>query len=164
VIRALLLEGLDEGLSCYFYNPNIHPYREYQARLAAWQELMAHYKLLAFAEQGYPLEEWLRAVAADPAARCEYCYASRLEATAAKAVELGCEAFSATLLISPYQQHDRLRELGETAAKRHGPRFFYRDWRPHFRAGQAAAREMGLYMQKYCGCVYSEKERYYKKQ
>ena len=160
VIRALLLEGLDEGLSCYFYNPNIHPYQEYKARLAAWQELMAHYKLPAYAEPGYPLEEWLQAVANDPAQRCQYCYASRLTQTAAKAAELGCEAFSTTLLISPYQQHQQIRELGEEAAKRYSLHFFYRDWRPHFRAGQTAARELGLYMQKYCGCIYSEKERY----
>jgi predicted adenine nucleotide alpha hydrolase (AANH) superfamily ATPase len=162
VIRALLLEGLDEGLNCYFNNPNIHPYQEYKARLAAWQELMAHYTLPAFTEPGYPLEGWLRAVADDPAQRCQYCYQSRLEQTAALAAELGCEAFSTTLLISPYQQHQQIRELGEEAAKRYGLSFFYRDWRPHFRAGQAASRELGLYMQKYCGCLYSEKERYCK--
>ena len=164
VIRALLLEGLDEGLNCYFYNPNIHPYQEYQARLAAWRELINYYKLPASTAPGYPLEQWLQAVSAEPATRCTYCYQSRLEQTAVKAVELGCEAFSTTLLISPYQQHQQLREVGEAIAKRQGLRFFYRDWRPHFRAGQAAAREMGLYMQKYCGCIYSEKERYYKEQ
>jgi predicted adenine nucleotide alpha hydrolase (AANH) superfamily ATPase len=162
VIRALLLEGLDEGLSCYFNNPNIQPYKEREARLAAWQELVAHYKLSAYAESAYPLEEWLRAVADDPGARCQYCYASRLEQTAAQALQLGCDAFSTTLLISPYQQHQRLRELGEEVAQRYGLNFFYRDWRPHFKAGQAAAREIGLYMQKYCGCIYSEKERYCK--
>lgn len=162
VIRALLLEGQDEGLNCYFYNPNIHPYQEFLARLGAWRELTAHFKLPASAEEGYPLEEWLRSVANNPAERCEYCYVSRLEQTARKAAELGCDSFSTTLLISPYQQHQRLRELGEDIAKQHGLRFFYRDWRPHFRAGQAAAREMNLYMQKYCGCVYSEKDRYYK--
>ena len=164
VVRALFMEGLDEGLSCYFYNPNIHPYQEHQARLKAWRELMEHYKLPAYAEPGYPLEGWLRAVAPEPAARCEYCYASRLEQTAACAVKLGSEAFSTTLLISPYQNHQRLRELGEEIARRYGLSFFYRDWRPHFKAGQAAARERGLYMQKYCGCIYSEKERYCKEQ
>jgi predicted adenine nucleotide alpha hydrolase (AANH) superfamily ATPase len=101
-------------------------------------------------------------VADDPAQRCKYCYQSRLEQTAAQAAALGCEAFSTTLLISPYQQHQQIRELGEQVAKRYGLHFFYRDWRPHFRAGQAAARDLGLYMQKYCGCIYSEKERYYK--
>jgi len=160
VIRALLVEGLDEGLSCYFNNPNIHPYQEHQARLMAWRELTAHYKLPAFAETDYPLEDWLRQVAQDPANRCGYCYGSRLQAAAQKAVELGCDTISTSLLISPYQQHKRLRELGEAVAAQYSLRFFYRDWRPHFRAGQTAAREMGLYMQKYCGCVYSEKERY----
>ncbi|MCL1816989.1 MAG: epoxyqueuosine reductase QueH [Clostridiales bacterium] len=160
VIRALLLEGLDEGLNCYFNNPNIQPSQEHQARVTAWRGLMDHYKLPAYEEPGYPLEDWLRAVASNHTARCEYCYASRLEATAAQAAQLGCEAFSTTLLISPYQNHQRLRELGEIIAGRYKLSFFYRDWRPHFRPGQAAAREMGLYMQKYCGCIYSEKERY----
>ncbi|MCL2496291.1 MAG: epoxyqueuosine reductase QueH [Clostridiales bacterium] len=162
VIRALLLEGLDEGLSCYFFNPNIHPYQEYQARFTAWQELTAHFKLPTLAAADYPLEDWLRQVAPDPAGRCHHCYASRLTATAKKAIELGCDAFSTTLLISPYQQHERLREMGEAIAATYGLRFFYRDWRPHFRAGQAAARDMGLYRQKYCGCIYSEKERFCK--
>ena len=162
VARALLMEGLDEGLSCYFNNPNIHPYTEHQARLTAWRELMTHYKLPAYEDASYPLEQWLRAVADEPAERCDYCYSNRLEQTAAKAAELGCDAISTTLLISPYQQHARLKEVGEEIANRCGLSFFYRDWRPHFRAGQAAAREMGLYMQKYCGCIYSEKERYCK--
>jgi len=162
VIRSLLLEGLDEGLTGYFYNPNIQPYQEYRARRSAWQTLMDHYKLPAYTEPGYPLEEWLQQVAGDPAARCTYCYESRLEKTAAKAAELGCDAFSTTLLISPYQKHEQIRARGEEIAQRHGLRFFYRDWRPHFKAGQAAARELGLYMQKYCGCIYSEKERYCK--
>jgi len=164
VVRALLLEGLDEGLKCYFYNPNIHPYQEYKARLAAWQEVVSYYKLPAYVEPGYPLEEWLRAVAAEPQARCPYCYTKRLTQTAVKAVELGYEAFSTSLLISPYQQHQLLKELGEEIAARYGLTFFYRDWRPHYRAGQTAASERGLYMQKYCGCIYSEKERYMKSQ
>jgi predicted adenine nucleotide alpha hydrolase (AANH) superfamily ATPase len=74
----------------------------------------------------------------------------------------GFESFSTTLLISPYQNHDLLRKAGEEAAKRYGVAFLYRDFRPLFREGQRQAREMGLYMQKYCGCIFSEEERYQK--
>jgi predicted adenine nucleotide alpha hydrolase (AANH) superfamily ATPase len=96
----------------------------------------------------------------DRQGRCSYCYRLRLEKTAEKAGEAGCDFFSSTLLISPYQNHDAVRETGEEAAARYGARFLYRDFRPFFREGQKYAREQGFYMQKYCGCVFSEEERY----
>ncbi|MDR1588181.1 MAG: epoxyqueuosine reductase QueH, partial [Treponema sp.] len=95
--------------------------------------------------------------------RCLFCYRLRLEKTAARAAELGCGAFSTTLLISPYQDHEAVRKTGEEIAKRYAIPFLYRDFRPLFRGGQEKARERGLYMQKYCGCVFSEEERYLKK-
>ena len=111
----------------------------------------------------YPLEEWLAHVAAEPQNRCAYCYESRLSAAAKYAAENGFPCYSTTLLISPYQNHELIRELGETIGREHGVEFVYMDLRPQFRAGQDAAREMELYMQKYCGCIYSEKERYIRK-
>jgi predicted adenine nucleotide alpha hydrolase (AANH) superfamily ATPase len=92
--------------------------------------------------------------------RCARCYRMRLERTAARAAEGGYDAFSTTLLISPYQRHELVAETAEEEAKRHGVPFLYRDFRPLFRKGQARARELGFYMQKYCGCVFSEEERY----
>jgi tRNA A37 threonylcarbamoyladenosine dehydratase len=76
---------------------------------------------------------------------------------------LGFGAFSTTLLISPYQDHEAVRGTGEEMAQRYAIPFLYRDFRPLFRGGQAKAREQGLYMQKYCGCVFSEEERYLQK-
>ena len=92
--------------------------------------------------------------------RCAFCYRLRLEKTAAVAAEKGYDAFSVSLLISPYQDHELLRETGEGLSARYGLAFFYRDFRPRFRQGQNQAREAGYYMQKYCGCIYSEEERY----
>ena len=66
------------------------------------------------------------------------------------------------LLVSPYQNHELLRQTAEEAAKAYGVAFLYRDFRPGFRAGQQEARERGFYMQKYCGCVFSEEDRYRK--
>jgi predicted adenine nucleotide alpha hydrolase (AANH) superfamily ATPase len=79
----------------------------------------------------------------------------RLERTAARAAEGGFDGFSTSLLISPYQRHDAIRRLGEEAAAKFGVNFLYRDFRPLFRKGQAQARDLGLYMQKYCGCTFS---------
>jgi len=69
---------------------------------------------------------------------------------------------ASTLFVSPYQNHELLRQTAEEMARRYGVAFLYRDFRPGFRQGQQEARELGLYMQKYCGCVFSEEERYAK--
>jgi predicted adenine nucleotide alpha hydrolase (AANH) superfamily ATPase len=84
----------------------------------------------------------------------------RLERTAQKAAETGYDAFSTTLLISPYQAHELIRQYGQEIAAKYSLSFVYRDFRPHFREGQNKARAAGYYMQKYCGCIYSEEERY----
>ena len=145
---------------CYFHNPNIQPWQEQKARRESFIRLMESESLPYAIAGGYPLEDWLAAVAAAPADRCAYCYESRLQATAEQAAERGYRRFSTTLLISPYQKHEQIRQTGERIAAEQGLEFVYLDLRPGFRAGQQKARERGLYMQKYCGCIYSEKERY----
>ena len=86
----------------------------------------------------------------------------RLFEAARQAKELGFDSFTSSLFISPYQNHDLMRETAERAANEYGVEFLYRDFRPYFKAGQEKARELGFYMQKYCGCVFSEEERYLK--
>ena len=89
--------------------------------------------------------------------RCvKYCYRVRLEQTAKYAKEHGYDTFSTTLLISPYQNHEALKIIGEEMAQKYKLTFLYRDFRIGFKEGQKEARELGLYMQKYCGCVFSE--------
>jgi predicted adenine nucleotide alpha hydrolase (AANH) superfamily ATPase len=92
--------------------------------------------------------------------RCAFCYRLRLEKTARYAAENGCDAFSTTLLISPYQNHELIKEIAGELAVLYKVQFLYRDFRPRFREGQREARKAGYYMQKYCGCIYSEEERY----
>jgi len=94
--------------------------------------------------------------------RCLYCYRTRLEKTARLAAERSFDAFSTTLLISPYQDHDVIKEICEQVANDFSVDFLYRDFRPRFHEGQKQARNAGYYMQKYCGCIYSEEERYLK--
>ena len=153
----------DESITpvLFWNNPNIHPLTEYQNRLEALKTYTQTEGVEAVWDVGvYGLRPFLSAVGSDFDNRCEKCYLMRLDAAAQYAREHCFDGFSTTLLISPYQQHDRLRELGYQASERHSVSFVYRDFRPLFREGQQAARKMGLYRQKYCGCVFSEEERY----
>ena len=111
----------------------------------------------------YALRPFIREVAEDIAHRCGKCYEMRLFETARQAAEGGFDSFTSSLFISPYQNHELMQETAERAAKEYGVTFLYRDFRPYFRDGQDKARELGFYMQKYCGCVFSEEERYLKK-
>ena len=79
------------------------------------------------------------------------------------AKENGFDTISTTLLVSPYQNHEALIEVAKFMAKKYEVEFLYRDFRVGFREGQNKARELGLYMQKYCGCIFSEEDRYLKK-
>ena len=162
-------DGIETTL--FWFNPNIHPYTEYQARRDSLLSppLSAPYSSFpVITVDEYGLHRFLQEtagktqtpVADGVAERCEICYRMRLEKTAACAAENGFDAFSTTLLISPYQRHEAIRRVGEEAAQRYGVRFFYQDFRPLFRQGQSRSRALGLYMQKYCGCIFSEEERF----
>lgn len=159
-IDALRQEG--HQLTAYFFNPNIHPYTEFRRRKETLQGYANSIDMPLIVEEEYGLEEFLQRVAANPSGRCPVCYRLRLYKTAEKALELGMEGFTTTLLISPYQNHEMLKSVGENIAQEVGIPFIYRDFRPGFREGQSRAREMELYRQPYCGCIYSEKDRYYK--
>ncbi len=149
-----------DQITGFWYNPNIHPYMEYKSRLDALKMLAENIKLDLVVEDEYGLKKFVRMVKDDLDYRCEKCYSDRLYKTARKAKELGFDAFSTTLLVSPYQKHERIKALAFAIGKEIGIPFHYVDPRPHFRQGNSEAREMGLYMQKYCGCVFSEEERY----
>lgn len=154
-IKTLREENIEPTV--YWYNPNIHPYMEYKARRDTLKQYTEMINVKAIFEEEYGLRTFCKNVVGDLENRCvNYCYKVRLEQTAKYAKENGYDAFSTTLLISPYQKHEELKRLGEEIAKKYNLEFLYRDFRPGFREGQARARELGLYMQKYCGCVFSE--------
>jgi len=176
-VKSLQAEGLD--VSLFWHNPNIHPYTEYRARRDCLSEYAACEKLelelqdeyglrpfLAGVNRLYPAESHLQLVNQQTElkkARCCICYRMRLEKTASLAAEKGFSTFTTSLLISPYQDHEEIRLTGERVSAEYGIKFLYRDFRPLFREGQSAARSKNFYMQKYCGCVFSEEERYLKK-
>ena len=157
-VDALRAEGIEPV--GFWYNPNVHPYQEYKARRDTLVEYDKAIGLELIVREEYGLRDFVRAVAGDLDHRCGYCYAYRIEETARYAAGHGFSHFTSTLLISPYQDHEGICKAAEKLAGRYGVKFLYRDFRPGFRQGQAQARELGLYMQKYCGCVFSEEERY----
>ena len=161
-IETLRGDGIDvEG---FWYNPNIHPFTEYRARRNCLREYAGDIAMPLHEKNDYGLRPFVRAVAEDIDGRCVKCYDMRLGETAKFARDHGYDAFTSSLFISPYQQHELMRQVAQDAAGRFGVPFFYRDFRPLFKAGQQRARELGFYMQKYCGCVFSEEERYLKPQ
>ena len=160
-IDSLRNEGIEPVL--YWYNPNIHPYTEYKARRDTLKEYAKTIEVQAVFEEEYGLKEFCKNVIGDLKNRCSnYCYRVRLEQTVKYAKENGFDSFTTTLFVSPYQQHEKIKEICEELARKYDINFVYRDFRPGFREGQAKARELGLYMQKYCGCVFSEEDRYSK--
>ena len=160
-IDTLREEGIEPTV--YWYNPNIHPYTEYKMRRDTLVEYAKSINVEAIFEEEYGLRKFCENVIDDLDNRCQdYCYPVRLEQTAKYAKEHGYDSFSTTLLISPYQKHEVLKELGEKIAEKYGLKFVYRDFRIGFRQGQEKAKELGLYRQKYCGCVFSEEDRYSK--
>lgn len=147
----------------FWYNPNIHPYTEYKNRKNALIDYAKNKNLEVRLKDEYGLREFVKGIYPEFDKRCGYCYTSRLEETAKYARDNGYTAFSTTLLISPYQKHELICKVAQEMAEKHGVEFIYRDFRPYFREGQKVAREAGIYMQKYCGCIFSEEERYLKK-
>jgi hypothetical protein len=159
--------GLAEDLSArglraegFFHNPNIHPLLEFRRRLKAVRLLAHDTRLTLHADGEYGLTRWLREVVGNEDRRCEICYHMRLTRTAERARDEGFDAFTTTMLVSPQQQHDLLRSLGEELARSVGVAFLYHDWRASYEAGGSEAKRRRLYRQQYCGCIYSEYERY----
>lgn len=158
-IDFLREEGIEPTV--YWFNPNIHPYMEYKMRRDTLIQYTKDIGVEAIFEENYGLKEFCRNVIDDLESRCQnYCYPVRLEQTAKYAKEHGYSHFSTTLLVSPYQNHEMLIRVAEEMAKKYGVEFLYRDFRVGFRQGQEKAKELGLYRQKYCGCVFSEEDRY----
>ena len=160
-VKVLREQGIEP--TGYFFNPNIHPYKEWDMRLKAAEEFAARSELQIITDKHYMLRDFLRrALAAEQVenGRCRMCYTWRLEETARYAAENGFDAFTSTLFYSIYQQHELMRETAEHFAKVYGVKFHYEDFRPGWQEGIDMSVEMGLYRQPYCGCIFSEEERY----
>ena len=160
-VKVLREQGIEP--TGYFFNPNIHPYKEWDMRLKAAEEFAARSEMKIITDKHYMLRDFLRrALAAEQVenGRCRMCYTWRLEETARYAAENGFDAFTSTLFYSIYQQHELMKDTAEHFAKVYGVKFHYEDFRPGWQEGIDMSMEMGLYRQPYCGCIFSEEERY----
>ena len=160
-VKVLREQGIEP--TGYFFNPNMHPYKEWDMRLKAAEEFAARSEMKIITDKHYMLRDFLRrALAAEQVenGRCRMCYTWRLEETARYAAENGFDAFTSTLFYSIYQQHELMKETAEHFARVYGVKFYYEDFRPGWQEGIDMSMEMGLYRQPYCGCIFSEEERY----
>lgn len=160
-LEVLRAKGIEvEGL---FYNPNIQPFSEYTNRKKAVEDFTKDSGFRVMYPDYLP-EEFFRAVnmMEDKLERCPICWYLRFKYTAQAARDCGFSHFSSTLLASPYQDQELLKKIGQDIADEEGIDFYYEDFRPGFKKAQAQAKAKGLYSQKYCGCIYSEMERYNK--
>lgn len=159
-VDALREQG--HQLTGWFYNPNIHPYKEFRRRLDTAVDYARRVDLSLLVKDDYPLEDFLTRALTAPQGRCSVCYRLRLDEAARTAKAGGFDAFTTTLLVSPYQKHELIKlAAGEAAAAFDIP-FFYQDFRPGWKQGVAKSIAMELYRQPYCGCIFSERDRYWK--
>ncbi|MCL2615535.1 MAG: epoxyqueuosine reductase QueH [Dehalococcoidia bacterium] len=144
-----------------WFNPNIHPFTEHNLRLEAMQQFSHVMDFQLVVLEGYEFWEYFRRVAGHETERCGICFDLRLDRVARKAAEMGIGAFTSSLLISPHQQHEVAKTAGERVAAQNGVQFLYADLRKRYSDSRRITKPIELYRQQYCGCVYSEYERYH---
>lgn len=156
-------------LTGYFFNSNIHPYKEFRRRLTTAEEFAQKVNLPLIVDNKYQLREFLqKALTIEKYTdglnldnrRCRMCYAWRLHEAALYAKEHGFDAFTSTLFVSPYQNHQMMKDVAEKISRAVNIPFYYEDFRPGYERGVDISLELELYRQPYCGCIFSEEERY----
>jgi epoxyqueuosine reductase len=142
-----------------FFNPNIHPLLEFRRRLKAVKVYLERDPIPVEFDEEYGLVPFSQAIhpGFGKPERCRICYQMRLEKTAERASQLAMDAFTTTMITSRHQDHAVIRELADAAARRHGVEFLYRDLRE---AEPPADLTKAIYRQQYCGCVFSEADRF----
>jgi predicted adenine nucleotide alpha hydrolase (AANH) superfamily ATPase len=154
----------EEGFSVtgFWYNPNIHPFSEHERRRECIEGYAGVVALPMIFWPNYEMVEFLRRVLGHEAKgeRCSIDYRMRLEKTAEVAAREGCDAFTTTLLISPHQDQALIHKIGQELGPKYNIEFYFENFRRGWMERGRLAKEHGLYRQNYCGCIYSEWERY----
>jgi len=145
----------------FFYNPNIQPFTEYELRRDCLEKYCQS-QSVKFVEGAYDIDRFFQDVVFREDVRCSICYKLRLAEAAKYAKRGDFDFFTTTLLVSPYQKHDVIRDLGQSTGEKYSVPFLYRDFRKGWKETISISLEIGLYRQRYCGCVYSERERFHK--
>jgi predicted adenine nucleotide alpha hydrolase (AANH) superfamily ATPase len=159
-----LLNEKDMDVTGFFYNNNIHPFTEFEKRMDTLKEYSDDMALPVIYDETYDIKTFLRKIAFHEDKKCEICYTMRLKNTAKFAAQGGFEAFSSTLLYSKYQNHELIKKIGTDLSDEHGIDFYYDDFRVGWGRGLKKSRKLNMYRQRYCGCIYSERDRYLKKE
>ena len=156
-IETLKKEG--RKIAGFFYNPNIHPYSEYLKRKGEVEKYSKEVALNVIYSD-YDIEDYFQNIVynENEPNRCPVCWWIRLKKAAQFAKENNFEAFTTTLLGSPYQDHSVVKKLGEDVAGQAGVLFYYQDFRVGFKDAHEVAKSKHIYCQNYCGCLFSEKE------
>ena len=157
-----ILRSEDLEVMGFFYKHNIHPYTECLKRQKTLEKYANSIDLSVIYQEDYDLEGFIRGVVYRESNRCEFCYHERLRSTALVAKRGKFDYYSTTLLYSKFQKHDLLKSIGESIGNSVGVPFYYRDFRQGWKKGVEASKHLEMYRQQYCGCIYSEKERYFK--
>jgi len=150
-------------VTVYFYNPNIHPFTEFETRFHALREYCDERGVPLIADPDYDVYGFIQRAGTDDSSRCLACYRMRLDRTIERAVREGFDAATTTLLFSIYQDHEGIKRLGGELAREAGITFYSEDFRTGWDEGRRRSRSLGMYQQKYCGCVFSEQNRYEKR-
>ena len=158
----------------YFFNPNIQPHQEWKQRLQTAKEFAQKVNMKIYTVEQYQLRDFLSRVFKSVSdedsfkfndgyhARCRICYAWRLYETAKFAVENDFDSFTSTLFYSIYQNHELMKSIAEKFAEQINIKFYYEDFRVGWQNGIDISHELNLYRQNYCGCIFSEEERFSK--
>lgn len=151
-------------VTCYWFNPNIQPKAEFDRRLESMKTVAEEMGFELIIEQGGE-QEWQKAIAGledepEGGRRCDVCFQVRLEYAAKKAEELGCDFFTTTLTVSPHKPAQHVNPYGEEAAQGRNTEFLAGDFKKKdgFKRSVELSKEMNLYRQTYCGCIYSKRD------
>jgi len=162
VYPVRMLTEQDHSIMGYWYNPNIHPVTEFYKRLETLSKFNDDNNIKTIIDEDYGLVQFVRDAAFRESERCRFCYQMRIEKAAQIAKKGNFDAFTTTLMYSKWQDHEMMKEFCELASKKYGIPFHYEDYREGWQEGIDRSKEMGMYRQQYCGCIYSEEERYRK--
>ena len=157
-LKRLRAEGAE--VTGYFYNPNIHPYTEFLRRLQTLENYAGVSLLPLTVDKSYDLETFLKGALEYGKDRCFFCCRMRLEKTFQKGAAEGFDAVTTTLLYSKYQRHDDIKAVGEELSGFYGIEFLYEDFRKGWQEGVEESKRLNMYRQQYCGCIFSERDRF----
>jgi predicted adenine nucleotide alpha hydrolase (AANH) superfamily ATPase len=156
-MKSLLSKGI--GVKVLWFNPNIHPLSEYSQRLSSMEKLQKLWNLDVEYIDHCSVSDFVKIIGDPRDNRCVRCYAMRLDRTAVVAKKMNLDGFTTSLLVSPYQDFEAIAAIGRETGKRYSIPFYLEDFRIGYRESIPLSRELGLYRQKYCGCLFSETER-----